>query len=542
MSASGLAINRNRNEYDVFALPCSPQSYIPNLRLQMLLKHYGTLSNDTDGVCSFEYALRTNLKVLHTWKYSFGGTETSICDPNLAKYLSRIKDCIDSSFVTIVMRDSVPFELVLAAQTSKTEHHIQWNNHVLLGSEAKGIDSSQYEAMVQGFQISGDSAVHMWRCGLSTHDAVVPLILSYSDSFCIYAVYLIPECYPVLVQLSPPLTYLTFEGRCALARWGIALARFAEETVNCLRNPQNKARTNLKSGVYISPSFFYKPLRDYHKSKDGSGDIRVYSGSSYWGDHRVDNGSSHRLSLESLMVAYQCLSVVPRAHDFFLFPLGVISYPSEEAPSIKSMICDIMKKSIQKYFLYHDDLLRNGCPVVVYDLLTPSCWSNKKPPPYAVESYIACVKSAVAILNKACIAHLDLRPANILWRVTPPLSDIDSTLSAADVDRESESAAKRRRVESGTAVMVEIRVIDLEDAVPFGFNFQHTCILRSDPRYPVHKNDYRELILADESHNNWFFEAVSSWARQTNIEKFSEYMRLNSENIWDTFATTQVPP
>ena len=77
--------------------------------------------------------------------------------------------------------------------------------------------------------------------------------------------------------------------------------------------------------------------------------------------------------------------------------------------------------------------------------------------------------------------------------------DIDSTIRQLIV-----KARVRRRVESGTAVVVEIRVIDREDAVPFGFNFQHTCILRSDPRYPVHKNDYRELILADESHNNWY--------------------------------------
>ena len=113
-------------------------------------------------------------------------------------------------------------------------------------------------------------------------------------------------------------------------------------------------------------------------------------------------------------MAYHHLSGVPCAHDFFLFPLGVVSYPSLGAMSINFKICAIMNESIVKRFRNHDDLLRNGCPVVVYDLLTPSCWSNEKPPPNAVESYIACVKKAVKILNVARIAHMDLRPANIL--------------------------------------------------------------------------------------------------------------------------------
>lgn len=54
------------------------------------------------------------------------------------------------------------------------------------------------------FQIGGDAAMHLWRCGLKTEHAVVPIVLSFSDCFQVYAVYLIPDCYPVLVQLSHP--------------------------------------------------------------------------------------------------------------------------------------------------------------------------------------------------------------------------------------------------------------------------------------------------------------------------------------------------
>lgn len=540
MSASAIAENKNRSIYDVFALPCSPQSYIPNRRLQMLLQRYSALSDDADSLKCFEYALRTNLNVLNSWKYSAGGSESSVCDPNLNNYLSRINERILVGQATTVTKGLLPFKLVLATQASKTEHRIQCQNFVLIGSEAKGVGSSHYEAMVQGFQISSDSAVHMWRCGLPTENAVVPLILSYSDCFCIYAVYLLPHCYPVLVQLSAPLTYLTFEGRCGLARWGIALARFAEETMECIRNREPE-RTEMVYGLHIATSLFYKPLRNYHKSGAASAGALL------------DSGSSHRIYLESLMMVYHHLSDVPCANDFFLFPLGVISYPSLEAKAINSKICEIMRENIEKYFSNSNDLLRGGCPVVVYDLLSPDCWYTEKPPSNAVESYISCVKKAVEILNTARVAHMDLRPANILWRVVTPRSGSGSAHSAAAVACEDGGAAKRRRVdiapqsglcappaqsvtESVTDAVVEIRVIDLEDAVPFGFHFRHTDVLRSDSRYPVHPNDTRERIPADAFHNDWFFEAVSSWARQPNAETFSDYMFQNSDRIWASFV------
>ena len=492
MSASQIA-STNRSLYDVFGLPCSLDSYVPNSRLRELISKYESFSCEVnDDVRSFEHSLRLELKSLHTWKYSSGGSESKICDPNLAHFLTMINNRVSVAIKhSAVKKDSLHFKLALAKQRSKPEHRIEWKDFVLMGSEAKGVEHSVYEALIQGMELGGDAAVHMWRCGLSTELAVVPVVLSIGDCFCIYAVYLIPDCYPVIVQLSPPLSYLTLEGRCCIARWGIVLAQFAVETTQHLmlqanvRDKIQQVRQEQPLGLYIAHNLFFKPLRDYHKSGGGDSSECV-----------LDVGSHLRTNLELLMLAYNRIHVVENARDYFLFPLGVVSYPSEGSPSHSSRIRDVMDACISKHFLYHLSLVRNGCPVIVYDELDGGSWSNDKPPEDLVDSYIDCVANAVNVLNAAKIAHMDLRPGNILWR----------------------------RTECST---VQIQLIDLEDAIPFGFYIRFADILRRDSRYPVFDDDDRELIPAGALHNDWFNVTVAAWARQTDIDGYSDYMYNN---------------
>jgi hypothetical protein len=498
MSASDIANNKNRQIYDIFALPYSSNSFVPNTRLQTLLQMYELLLNETNDqnidVLSCEHYLRANLKSLHTWKYSTGGSETKICDPNLLKYLTLINRRINRhNNDSIVIKDALPFRLVLAKVSTKSEHRIQCNNHVLIGSEAKGVEHSQYEASIQGLQLGGDGAVEMWRCGLSTELAVVPVILSYSDCLHVHAVYLMPACYPVLVQLSPPMTILTFEGRLAISRWGIVLAKFALETIELLKQVRGRPDRPQQLGLYISESLFFKPLRQYHKL-----DSREESS--------VDSGSSLRTNLDSVMFAYHRIYPQENACEYFLFPLGVVSYPSTTSTAYASIcstlhetMCSKMKRCISTHFPhYHEDLVADGCPVIVYDMLPMEEWVNTKPPPELVQSYVRCVTIAVDIMNAAKIAHMDLRPANIMWcRLSMDITE------------------------------VKIRVIDLEDAVPFGFCIRSVESLKLDPRYPIFRTDDRTFIPASSAHNDWFCEAVSSWAQQDDENEFTQYMASN---------------
>ena len=490
MSASDISLNKNRSIYDVFGLPCSPNSYIPNERLRMLVDTYETLSKQdvNEDVCNFEHSLRRNLKSLHTWKYSSGGSESKISDPNLSKFLSMINTKVSEDVVdTAVLKDNLPFRLVLAKQSSQPEHRIQWGDYVIIASEAKGVEHSAYQALIQGLELGGDAAVNMWRCGLSTDLAVVPVVLSFSHSLCICAVYLIPDCYPVIVELSPALSYLTLEGRCCIARWGIVLAQFAVQTVDILKSSQvNRLNRERKLGLYIAAKLFFKPLREYRK--DGT-DLSECA---------LDSGSCLRTNLELIMLVYNRIHVVEDASELFLFPLGVVSYPSTKSISHDTPIRHVMDTCICLHFHYHKQLVEDGCPVIVYDELSRERgWSNDKPPEDVVPSYIECVIKAVGVLNAAGVAHMDLRPANILWC----------------------------REESGTDV--RIRVIDLEDAVPFGFHIRSPDTLREDTRYPVFQTDERILIPAVAPHNDWFCETVASWARQSEYEDYSRYMAAN---------------
>lgn len=443
--------------YDVFALPCGPDTYHPNARLRLLLSEFVSLNDDS--VRGLEKTLRSNLKSLHTWKYSKGGTESHVCDPNLLKYVNLINSLVSTDNIhTGVFAKDVPFSLVLAAQTTLTEHRVQWENFILIASEAKGVQDSEYAALIQGLQIGADSAIYMWRCGLPVCEAVVPVILSFSDCFCICAVYLIPDCYPVIVRLSPPLCFITLAGRCALARWACALADFAKETVRLLRNKASVVEGERPIGIFISPDLFFKPLRDTGKL----GNLPA-------GESMIDDGSSLRTNLDMLMLAYLRLSSHLAAHDLFLFPLGVISHPSSASPAYQYTARELIESRVSKHFPGNcESLLKDGCPVVVYDLLPLDCWFNDKPPPDLVEPYISCLSTAVTILNECGIAHMDLRPSNIMWRrLLPPSSQ-----------------------------KIEVRIIDVEDAVPFGYYIRDVSALRGDPRYPLHKNDMREQIPA----------------------------------------------
>lgn len=77
-------------------------------------------------------------------------------------------------------------------------------------------------------------------------------------------------------------------------------------------------------------------------------------------------------------------------------------------------------------------------PVIIFPGLTvQDGWTNEKPPSDCVSMYLEALAQAVAFLNRAQIAHMDLRPPNIMWR-------------------------------QNSDGMLEVMVIDFEDAVAFG--------------------------------------------------------------------------
>ena len=148
-------------------------------------------------------------------------------------------------------------------------------------------------------------------------------------------------------------------------------------------------------------------------------------------------------------------------------------------------------------------------PLILFPLLKSNDgWSNKKPSDKYKQSYREQLGYAIAVLNTAGVAHLDMRPPNIMWR------GVDT------VDRE--------------VGQVELYLIDFEDAIFFDFTipaeFIKFVVTTADTRYPFAAGDEETVQVAKQLHNDFFLEAVSQWA-SSDIEDFREFTDIHQAGI-----------
>jgi serine/threonine protein kinase len=141
-------------------------------------------------------------------------------------------------------------------------------------------------------------------------------------------------------------------------------------------------------------------------------------------------------------------------------------------------------------------------PLILFPRLSPSDgWTDAKPALGIIQQlYLEQLKLAIDALNTAGIAHLDLRPANALWR----------------------------EIHNGDTPSVELRLIDFEDAVPFGQvippELVRVIVDSDDYRYPFQSGDEHSDQIARVLHNEFFFEAIGRWTSSEVIE-FTEFMQ-----------------
>ena len=115
---------------------------------------------------------------------------------------------------------------------------------------------------------------------------------------------------------------------------------------------------------------------------------------------------------------------------------------------------------------------------------------------------------AIAVLNIAGVAHLDMRPPNIMWR---------------GLDLVNEEVGR-----------VELYLIDFEEAILFNFaippQFVNIVVYNGDTRYPFTARDKETVQVAKQLHNDFFLEAVSQWA-SSDIEDFREFTDIHQTGI-----------
>ena len=369
--------------------------------------------------------------------------------------------------------------LIFLAKSCHPEHCVYAKelNLLLLGTDVKGLEASVSECFSPLLSICSSGAISLLDFGVKLENAVIPAIAFCGGVIQFGAVYLIDECFPVLVMLSDVLSPLgSYENQVEICTWLLRFYEFCENTYDLLvsKVPENKRHRE----VFLSLRYFFKPVRDFNKNRTAS--------------NSAGNQLSRRsFRLNEMMRIYECLNMIDGAESCVLFPIGVVSFPSENHEE-----CRYLRVALEKRL--HDQGFRtysvDYAPLLVFEFLkVEELWDNKKPDTSFIADYITKIDALFDLLNMAQIANLDARPANIMWR---PISSTE----------------------------VEIRMIDLEDSFRFGdiLSERYVEILDSDGRYPViYSNGTRERVT--KAHNEFFRIAIKDWVYSSN-ESFSEFV------------------
>ena len=390
--------SKYRLYYDMFTPPAACHSYIPNERIQNLLSMFQEITHHQMEVQKFELSLRNSL-LMQSWSYP---AETTITAPLLNIFFTEVYKLLSpiDERVAHSVNTAFPFPMQLCTQFSKQEMFISYLQSILLASEAKGVESSDSEAMMQCLQACSDGALNLFSKGLASEDCVVPGVICWGETMTIVAVYFAPITFPVITYLSGSLHVCNCDDRLTLARWGVALNQFARQTIQLLRHPKYISQSNKDVRFRLSRNLFFKPVRNIEK----------HNGSSI--DTVLTDCSSARVNLNIILNIYSLLYSVPLIKRYVLLPVGVVSCPSHENPfgvEIRQLLVD----SMLKFFpLWCEVSSYVHVPFVVFPLLREADgWSSlvTRPPVELVESFIAELSQAINALNEAKVAHMDLR-------------------------------------------------------------------------------------------------------------------------------------
>ena len=486
-SACAIA-NNNRDYYDPFTVPCRNEAYIPNTRLRRLKNK---LKSAEVLPCNAHSIPLTIMETQRTWKYPSGGSETIVNHPNLKVFLSTIlssynNDCdIQSSVVINNDYIGINSRFIFASEKSKPEHVLMHGNCVLLGSEAKGANASNIEAGMQCFQICADSAIELYRNGMIREECVVPGVIICGEIFQIVGVYLISSTFPVMVNLSSAIDISNVE---VLSRWVDVLKEYISETVTLLKNSQQRSESS-KIICHLDAGFFYKPIR-----KTALNNFLV---------------SNQRIILSRMMMIYDKLFHVIETEgsspvDVIQFPIGLVTVPMSNTIHAKG-IREALLHCIKKFFDQRNGTNYNydNDPCLIFHFLdSKEGWTNHRPDNDHRDSYIQQLRTAINILNSAGVVHMDLRPANIMWK--------SKNTSIGDKE-------------------VELKVIDFEDALMVGtvMNEALARVYSNDPRYPIKEGIDCRKVSTKIEFNNFFVDAIEAWLTTSEEKEFITYMINN---------------
>ena len=469
LSTSSIAKSK-RYYYDLFTVPCCKDAYIPNIRLRQLKDNF----NNSEGLSVTVYQnMLINMNMLTTWKYPVEGSEMMVNDPNLKMFLDYIswaynQDHIDSP-VNVTKEE---FRFLFASSDSKPGWAVVRDRSVLLASVAKGVEASNIAAGLQCFQICADAAIALYRKGLKPEDCVVPGVIFCGEECQIVGVYLVGSTFPVMVNISSLISITNEE---VLSRWVGVLKEAISDTVTLLQQSLPRA-DSLEIRCKLDAGYFYKPIQK-----------RFFN---------------QGIILSKMMRIYDKLHHTEGSVEVIQFPLGLISVPA----AINTHAAEIRRAvlhCITKFFTKSNGDYDND-PCLIFSFLEG--WCNTRPDDDHCEAYIKQLRKVVNILNLAGVIHMDLRPANIMWK---HLNNHDGDIN------------------------VQLQVIDFEDALMVGSGVHEGLAQEysKDVRYPIKRGIDCKAIRAKIEFNNFFMDAIEAWLNKSKEKEFLRFMIMNQEII-----------
>ena len=494
------------NVLDLYGHVCGPGTYVPNIRIQ---KYLIDAKIDQQDILGFQDDLSHVLKYVDSFRGVAGGSETVIVESNLQNLLRMMSS---NKFQLHCMKLKLPISHIASACSSEHCLYYQSGNtqHVLVGTEAKGIEYSIRHCYAQLLSVCGSSCIELLRKGVALTDCVIPGIALSGSTLQVCAVYLLRDSCPVMVALTPELCLFgSLQEKHAIADWCLRVKNFALETLGLLNPP-----AALPPPVTLClnmDGYFVKPVRIIAK-------VRPSHGANEF------NNSNWTFSLNHVMQLYEQLRLkspleLGDIRQLVLFPEGVVTMPGEGLHLDQlSAIRGLLQSSYDMDRFKHVELF---CPLILFPQLSDETgWSVSKPSEDLRESYLTKLRLAVRALNAAEIAHLDLRPANIMWRRRVNESTASSVATTLSVSVAGE---------------VDLRLIDFEDALFFGHKLHPDVFeyLIRDARYPFDFRQSNVNTRAKMEHNEFFLEAVSQWAF-SETDSFEDFMASHGAEIMST--------
>lgn len=518
--------------YDPFFGICSHNTYLPSALLRDLVAFTPEYKNIDAVACKL-----AKIGSAHSFQFHRSSSETSIVDV----MLEAIVDILQQLSKNQLTKRSKLALTQLVCNVMKPEHCLTGADHlqdfIFLGTEAKGLEASTASCLVQLHAVCSVAALKMLD-KLSYDEVVVPGIALSGEGVQVFGMYLLPPSFPVMVALSPALKLS--ESKAVLddiALWLLRCLRSATAMRDRLAATLTSSSSGSCSSLQLSmKNLFFKPVRPMMFCRPET-------------ETAIRSPVLHRLN--DVMSIFKALSDQKEATNCVLFPVGVVFVPcsaetfggriknietsqqstrtrkqstsDDQSSTTKRPLDNVLESSRQVETDFRRPLVAwlqrkfpndvvDEQPLIVFENLTEAKgWRTAAHRPHSrlVRSFEAALTRAVQLLNAAGIAHLDLRPANILWR-------------------EKRSPAE-----------VEIRLIDFDDSLRFGSRISPEWITEKikhkDRRFPFRSGDGEpNHVTAGSFHNLFFLIAVMRWMKEAEDEEgFGDFMASAADGIYD---------